>query len=104
MFWKEQDPEILREVTSVGKYYGDKIEYYAKRKERIKRALRYLNNRLCRYTCPLLTIKLILKLKKELSITQKELDKYLYYMIVYREAIGLTYHETLYKVYNLSND
>ncbi len=107
MSWKEQqglDPEVLREVASVGGYYGKKIEYYASRKRRVEKALIYLRGRLFKYSCPVFSIRQIVRLRKELKATQKELEKYVYYMIVYREAIGLTNHKSMYKVYNLSND
>ncbi len=104
MDWSSQEPEILREVASVGGYYGRKIEKCLSRKRRLKRALGYLSLRMGRYGLPVFTMRMMVRLRKDLERTQRKLDEYVYYMIVHREAIGLTSHKTLYEVYNLYDD
>ncbi|NPA32651.1 MAG: hypothetical protein GXO04_03390 [Aquificae bacterium] len=95
------DDEILREIAGVGGAYGSRLEACLKEALRVKRALSYLEKRLARQRSkvPRLTIKLSVSLRKRLSRLKEEALKYRYYLIVYREAIGLTNHRIVDEVY-----
>ena len=96
------DEEILREIASVGGGYGRKIEYCMEQMRRIKRALKYLEKRMSREKkLPKLSIKLSSSLRKKLVRYKDEALKNRYYLIVYREAIGLTNHRPVYEIYNI---
>lgn len=97
------DDEILREIASVGGGYGRKIEYCMEQAKRVKRALSYLEKRMRREKTkiPKLTIKLSVQLRKRFEYYLKEAYKYRYYLIIYRESIGLTNHRPVYEIYNL---
>ena len=104
MRWKDVDREILREVANTGRFYGKKIESSLYKIKRLKKAIAYLHSRMKKYPFPFLTMRLLNRLRKKMEREKEELDRYLYYMIVYREALGLTSHEDLYRVYNLLDD
>jgi len=95
--------EILKEIASVGGGYGRKIEYCMERVKRIKKALCYLEKRLKREKCkiPKLSIKLSVSLRKKMKLYKEEAFKYRYYLIIYRESIGLTNHKAVYEIYNI---
>ena len=96
------DDEILKEIASVGGGYGKKIEYCMEQIKRIKKALTYLEMRMKREKkLPKLSIKLSSSLRKKLKIYKEEAFKNRYYLIVYREAIGLTNHRPVYEIYNI---
>jgi len=94
--------EILQEIASVGGSYGRKIEYCMGRMKRIKKALTYLRERMLREKkFPKLSILLSVSLRKKLNLYKEEALKNRYYLIIYREAIGLTNHRDVYEVYNI---
>lgn len=96
------DEEILKEIAGVGGSYGKKIEYCMERIKRIKRALNYLEERLRREKgIPRLSVKLSVSLRKKLKAYKEEAFKNRYYLIIYREAIGLTNHRIVYETYNI---
>ena len=96
------DDEILREIASVGGGYGRKIEYCMAKMIRIKKALAYLEKRMQREKkLPKLSIRLSASLRKKLNHYKEEALKNRYYLIIYREAIGLTNHRPVYEIYNI---
>ncbi|RUM28822.1 MAG: hypothetical protein DSY32_03890 [Aquifex sp.] len=97
------DDEILREIASVGGGYGRKIEYCMERARRIKRALNYLEERIKREKgkIPKFSIRLSVQLRKRFDHYLNEAYKYRYYLIIYRESIGLTNHRPVYEIYNI---
>ncbi|GAB6065103.1 hypothetical protein JCM9492_01950 [Aquifex pyrophilus] len=104
MIQKESlDDEVLREIASVGGGYGRKIEVCIENMKRIKRAINYLKVRLEREKgrTPKLTIRLIVSMRKRFEAYKREAYKYRYYLIVYRESIGLTNHRPVYEIYNI---
>jgi len=96
------ESEILREIASVGGSYGRKIEYCIAKIRRIKRALNYIKKRMEREKrFPKLSIRLSASLRKQLNIYKEEALRNRYYLIIYREAIGLTNHRPVYEIYNI---
>ncbi|WP_164930795.1 hypothetical protein [Aquifex aeolicus] len=97
------DDEILKEIASVGGGYGRKIEYCMEQAKRVKRALNYLEERMKREKTkiPKFSIRLSVHLRKRLDKYLSEAYKYRYYLIVYRESIGLTNHRPVYEIYNI---
>ncbi len=96
------DDEVKREIASVGGEYGRKIEKCMEELLRIKRAIRYLERRLRREKrIPTLSIRLSVSLRKRYEEKKEEAFRYRYYLIIYRESIGLTNHRAVYEIYNL---
>ena len=98
------DEEILMEIASVGGQYGRKIEYYMNEIKRILNAINYLQGRMRREKkIPKFTIRLISSLRRRLNLYKREALKYRYYLIIYRESIGLTNHRIVYEIYNIES-
>ena len=98
------DDEILREIASVGGGYGKKIEHCMKEIKRILKAINYLEGRMKREKgIPKFSIRLMSSLRKKLSLYKEEALKYRYYLIIYRESIGLTNHRIVYEIYNIES-
>ncbi|WP_461832006.1 hypothetical protein [Aquifex sp.] len=97
------DDEVLREIASVGGGYGKKIEICMENMKRIKKAINYLKFRLEREKgkTPKMTIRLMASMRKRFEAYKREAYKYRYYLIVYRESIGLTNHRPVYEIYNI---
>jgi len=103
MIKKEIEEDLLREVASVGGHYGKKLEESLRKVKRIKRALSYLEERLKRHRSvpPTWSVKRSVSLRKSLREAVKEAKKFRQYLVIYREAIGLTNHRILHEVYEL---
>ncbi|SHK18652.1 hypothetical protein [Thermocrinis minervae] len=101
MGWQEADQEILKEIASVGGNYGRRIENVVKALEDLERSMAYLRSRLDKNTGRLFSLRLLIRLKKKRNKLLEALQSEVYKLIVYREALGLTRHKEVYKVYGL---
>ncbi len=102
MSFKDLDPELLENVASVGGEYGRKIERYMEEIKRLRKIEKYLRKRLLRKGKPQpLTLKLMVKTKRLIEFNKKEALKYRYYLIIYRESLGLINHRSVFEIYNI---
>ncbi|NPB06812.1 MAG: hypothetical protein GXO03_04315 [Aquificae bacterium] len=97
------EEEILREISAVGGHYGARLEESLNELKRVRRALEYLKERVKRPSngVPAWSAKRASALRKLEEKARKRAETYKYYLIVYREALGLTSHRILYEVYEL---
>ncbi len=102
MSFKDLDPELLENVASVGGEYGRKIERYMKEIKRLRKIEKYLRKRLLRKgKLQPLTLKLMVKTKRLIELNKKEALKYRYYLVIYRESLGLINHRSVFEIYNI---
>ncbi len=102
MNFKNLDPELLENVASVGGEYGRKIERYMEEIKRLRKIEKYLRKRLLRKgKLQPLTLKLMVKTKRLIEFNKKEALKYRYYLVIYRESLGLINHRSVFEIYNI---
>ena len=96
------DEELIREIASVGGSYGKRLEIYMKELRRLQRAVLYLRTRIERSKgVPLFSMRLSIRLRKRFFSLKEEAKKQRFYLIVYREALGLLKHREVFELYNL---
>ncbi len=99
---KDLDPELLESMANVGGHYGRKIEECMERILRLKRVEVYLKKRIFREWKPQpLTVRMIVKIRKEIGNTKEEALRYRHYLIIYRESLGLINHRNVFEIYNI---
>ena len=102
MNFKELDPEIIESIASVGGQYGKRIEQCIFKLKRLRKIEKYLKRRVLRsYKPPMFTIKIMKRVRKEIIETKGEALKYRYYLIIYRESLGLVNHKPVFEIYNI---
>jgi len=100
----ELDEELLREIASVGGGYGAKIEKYMREMERLRKAIFYLRSRIEKGKgTPLFSMKMSVRLRKRFMKVREEAYKHRFYLIIYREALGLLRHREVYELYNIES-
>ncbi len=100
----ELDDELLREIASVGGGYGAKIERCMKEMERLRRAVKYLERRIEREKgTPLLSMRLVIKLRRKFYTLRDEALRQRGYLIIYREALGLLRHREVFEIYSIES-
>jgi len=98
------DEELLKEIASVGGGYGTKIERYMREMERLREAILYLRSRIEREKkTPLFSIRMSVRLRKRFLRVREEAYKHRFYLIIYREALGLLKHREVFELYNIES-
>ncbi len=100
----ELDDEILKEIASVGGGYGEKLERCMREMKRIREAILYLRGRIERSKgIPVLSMRLSIRLRRRFLGLKEEAYRLRFYLIVYREALGLLKHKEVYEIYDIES-
>ena len=96
------DEELIKEIASVGGSYGRKLEAYMEELRRLQKAVLYLRRRIEKSRgVPVFSIRLSVRLRKRFISLKEEAKKQRFFLIVYREALGLLKHKEVFELYNL---
>ena len=97
------DDEILKEIASVGGSIGERLERCLIRLYRLSRLYGYLKSRLERGGVPTLSLRLMVRIRKEFEVVREEALGLRKDLIIYREALGLVNHRDVYENYDIES-
>jgi len=100
----ELSEELLKEIAATGGSYGRNLELSLCELARLRKALIYLRGRILREgKIPLFSMKLTIRLRRRFYRVRERAYEQRRYLIIYREALGLTKHREVFEHYNIED-